>query len=580
MTALSDAELLVAARSSDEAAFTELYVRHHAAAQRLAQGYRRLGEPDDLVNGAFERVLAALRRGSGPTDSFRAYLFVTLRRLAMEQAKHAEDESLDEVPEPVAAVVADPELEEAERGIIAQAFESLPGQWQTVLWQTAVEGKQPKDFAGTMGMTPNAAAALAYRARERLRQAYLQAHLQQGGHEECEPHRSRLGSYVRGGLSRRQERSTRGHLAQCESCSALVSELRDVNRMLVRTVAPIFLLASGGPLAGGLASGGSAVGGASALTGAAASVAADASGAGSGAGVGSAGSGAGVTAAGAGAGAEPGAPVAGGLFSGGLDGGRRVGAMAAALAAAAVALVALSVTLLPHDGGPSGGGAEVDLQTDGGPSSEDEGPSRRRPTASSTTSTTVPGGSTTTAAGAGLSTTTTTTAAAGGGSEPASPPSAGSGSGGGTTATTAAPGVTVDAGVGVGVGVDAGGIDAQAQVDLRVSAAWQPGLLGSGTLEVEVANQGQLTAGDVTIDVTMGAGAGISGPTVGCVTTPGDIVGSVTSLLRQVTCPLLAIAGDGSADASFPLLVTLDTSATVTLSHEGRVVTTRTVRLA
>ena len=372
MTALSDAELLAAARGSDEAAFTELYVRHHAAAQRLAQGYRRLGDPDDLVNGAFERVLAALRRGSGPTDSFRAYLFVTLRRLAMEQAKHAEDESLDEVPEPVAAVVGDPELDGAERDIIAQAFESLPGQWQTVLWQTAVEGKQPKDFAGTMGMTPNAAAALAYRARERLRQAYLQAHLQQGGHEGCEPHRSRLGGYVRGGLSRRQERSTREHLAQCESCSALVGELSDVNRMLVRTVAPVFLLASGGPLAGGLASSGPALGGASALTEAAASVAAGASGAGSGAGV----TGAGVGGSGVGAGAGPGGPLAGGVFTGGLDGGRRVGAMAAAVAAAVVAVVALSVTLLPHDGGPSDGGAEVDLQTDGGPSSDDEAPSR------------------------------------------------------------------------------------------------------------------------------------------------------------------------------------------------------------
>ncbi len=66
VTAQSDAELLAEAREGGAAAFTELYVRHHAAAQRLAQGYRRLGDPDDLVNGAFERVLAALRRGSGP----------------------------------------------------------------------------------------------------------------------------------------------------------------------------------------------------------------------------------------------------------------------------------------------------------------------------------------------------------------------------------------------------------------------------------------------------------------------------------------------------------------------------------
>ena len=70
--------------------------------------------------------------------------------------------------------------------------------------------------------------------------------------------------------------------------------------------------------------------------------------------------------------------------------------------------------------------------------------------------------------------------------------------------------MTVDAGVGVDVGVDAGGVEAQAQVDLRLSAAWRPGLLAGGTLDVGVANQGQLTAENVTVDVSMGAGAGIS----------------------------------------------------------------------
>jgi hypothetical protein len=45
-TALSDAELLDQARNSDEAAFTELYVRHQPAAAGLASTYRRLGDPE------------------------------------------------------------------------------------------------------------------------------------------------------------------------------------------------------------------------------------------------------------------------------------------------------------------------------------------------------------------------------------------------------------------------------------------------------------------------------------------------------------------------------------------------------
>jgi RNA polymerase sigma factor (sigma-70 family) len=527
----SDAELLTNARDGDEAAFTELYVRHHAAAQRLAQGYRRLGDPDDLVNGAFERVLAALRRGNGPTDSFRAYLFVTLRRLAMEQARHADDESLDEVPEPVAAVAGDPELAGTEREIIAQAFESLPGPWQTVLWQTAVEGKQPKDFAGTMGMTPNAAAALAYRARERLRQAYLQAHLQHDAPGSCEPHRSRLGGYIRGGLSWRQERATRDHLTQCEPCSSLVDELSDVNRMLVRTVAPIFLLASGG--AGALAELGS-----------------------SGAGLGSA---SGLTSAASTAAGTAGSPLGGGLATGATDGGRRVGKIAVALVAAAATVVALSVTLLPHDGGPADGSRDVDVQTDGGPSTTED-PSARSTTAPPTTG--GPPTSPTTAAP------TTTTAAPDAGAPSAADPS--------TSPTTAPP---ASAGAEVGVGVDVGvGDVAQASVDLGLDVSWAPSALG-GTLQAHVTNRSQVAVDDLTIDVSFGANAGLSGPTTGCETTPTGIVSGVISLLREVTCPLVAISGGGSADAGFPALLTLDSTATVTLSHAGQVVTSRTINL-
>src|SRR5918999_3733214 len=110
ITALTDSELLDQARHGDEAAFTELYVRHQPAALRLARTYSRLGDPDDLVNGAFERVLSALRRGSGPTEAFRAYLFVTLRRLAADRISRSLDEPVEQVPEPVRAEETNPPL--------------------------------------------------------------------------------------------------------------------------------------------------------------------------------------------------------------------------------------------------------------------------------------------------------------------------------------------------------------------------------------------------------------------------------------------------------------------------------------
>ena len=55
--------------------------------------------------------------------------------------------------------------------MIARAFASLPERWQAVLWHTEIEGARPADVAPLLGLTANSVAALAYRAREGLRQA-------------------------------------------------------------------------------------------------------------------------------------------------------------------------------------------------------------------------------------------------------------------------------------------------------------------------------------------------------------------------------------------------------------------------
>lgn len=270
ITALSDVELLEQVRRGNEAAFTELYVRHRAVARRVALTYRCPGDPDDLVNEAFEKVLAAVRRGSGPTDAFRAYLLVTMRRLAADYAERPADDRLDDVPEAVIAAASGPALDAEDRDLITRAFESLPDRWQAVLWYTAVEGRNPRDLAPLLGVSANAVSALAYRAREQLRQAFLQAHLQTWSRPQCEPHRSLLGAYVRDGQSRRERAATQRHLDHCNSCQGLVAELHQVNTMLVRSVAPLFpaavlgkltLLGAGaGAGAGGAAGGGGAAG--------------------------------------------------------------------------------------------------------------------------------------------------------------------------------------------------------------------------------------------------------------------------------------------------------------------------------
>jgi RNA polymerase sigma factor (sigma-70 family) len=257
-------ELLEQVRQGDEAAFTELFARHRAVARRVALTYRCPGDPDDLVNEAFEKVLAAVRRGHGPTDAFRAYLLVTMRRLAADQAGRPRDERLDDVPEAVTAAAADGPLDSEERSIVTRAFESLPDRWQAVLWYTAVEGRHPRELAPLLGVSANAVSALAYRAREQLRQAYLQAHLQTWARPQCEPHRSLLGAYVRDGQSRRERAATQRHLDGCATCQSLVIELNEVNSLLVRSILPLFpaaALANAVPAAAG-AAGAAAAGGA------------------------------------------------------------------------------------------------------------------------------------------------------------------------------------------------------------------------------------------------------------------------------------------------------------------------------
>ncbi|HEY8544109.1 MAG TPA: sigma-70 family RNA polymerase sigma factor [Acidimicrobiales bacterium] len=254
-------ELLEQVRKGDEAAFTELFARHRAVARRVALTYRCPGDPDDLVNEAFEKVFAAVRRGHGPTDAFRAYLLVTMRRLAADHAERPKDERLDDVPEAVAAAAAEAPLDTEERTLITRAFESLPDRWQAVLWYTAVEGRSPRELAPLLGVSANAVSALAYRAREQLRQAYLQAHLQTWSRPQCEPHRSLLGAYVRDGQSRRERAATQRHLDSCPSCQGLVAELNEVNSMLVRSVVPLFpasALAKAAPAVAGAAGAGAA----------------------------------------------------------------------------------------------------------------------------------------------------------------------------------------------------------------------------------------------------------------------------------------------------------------------------------
>ncbi|MGI5338793.1 sigma-70 family RNA polymerase sigma factor [Streptomyces sp. CA-181903] len=309
-SALSDTELVARLRDGEDVsgeAYALLYRRHAAAVRGYARTCcRDVHTAEDLTNEVFAATLQAVRRGGGPDTAVRAYLLTTVRRVAAAWTRTARRERLIEdfavFAVSAAGASMDPEdtpvdpgadvraMRQAETSLAVQAFRSLPERWQMVLWHTTVEEESPSQVAPLLGLSPNATAVLAHRAREGLRQAYLQAHVSASltAAGSCAQYADRLGAYARGGLRARAERGLRKHLAECARCRTAALELADVNARL-RAVLPVALvgwftagasvkavagLAAGAGAAAGTGaavSGGAAGGGASAAAGSAGS---------------------------------------------------------------------------------------------------------------------------------------------------------------------------------------------------------------------------------------------------------------------------------------------------------------------
>ncbi|MFJ7070680.1 sigma-70 family RNA polymerase sigma factor [Streptomyces sp. NPDC101115] len=285
----SDAELVQRMREGDDSAYEELFRRHSAAVRRYARSCCRDADTaDDLTAEVFARTLQAVRGGAGPEQAVRAYLLTSVRRVAATWTRTQKREHLVEdfavFAEDAARAAESSDqsatfgagldlgadvlaMHEAEQSLAMQAFRSLPERWQAVLWHTTVEEESPSEVAPLFGLTANATAVLASRAREGLKQAYLQAHVSQsltaGG--DCARYADRLGAFARGGLRMRAERGLRKHLDECAKCRLAAGELAHVNAGIpaLLPVAVIGWFAAGYSLkAAGIAAGGVAGAGA------------------------------------------------------------------------------------------------------------------------------------------------------------------------------------------------------------------------------------------------------------------------------------------------------------------------------
>lgn len=256
--AKDDAVMINAVRRGEMGAWVGLYRNHVAAAYHLARQLGRCrADADDLVSEAFVRVLGAIRDGRGPHSAFRAYLFTALRHVAYDKTRRDRKTELTGdvltvtgVPvEAISEPFQDTALADLDRMLAAKAFARLPERWQSVLRHIEIEGKTPAEVAALVGLTANGVSALAYRAREGLRRAYLQAHMTEPVADCCQATAGKLGAWVRNGLAKRDTPMFTEHLTSCARCQRLAADLVEAGDGLAHADATRYLATVAAPTA-------------------------------------------------------------------------------------------------------------------------------------------------------------------------------------------------------------------------------------------------------------------------------------------------------------------------------------------
>ncbi|WP_166867578.1 sigma-70 family RNA polymerase sigma factor [Salinibacterium sp. ZJ70] len=236
-----DHELITRSKAGDRDAFGELWRRHSDAARRVAALYAP-HVADDITVDAFAAIFQQFQKQGGPDHAFRAYLYTVVRNLAAKEQRSASrltDQPLDEqMASPM--TVEEETLAQLENGATASAFRALPERWQSVLWYVDVEGLKPAQAAPLLGIEPNAVSALALRAREALKQNWIQAQLAGGAAgPDCAVVDDNLGKFTRRKVSARTQAKIDAHASGCMRCRAVIAEGADLDRHLAAILFPI-----------------------------------------------------------------------------------------------------------------------------------------------------------------------------------------------------------------------------------------------------------------------------------------------------------------------------------------------------
>ncbi len=229
-TTADDLTLVEAARSGDRLAFGVLYLRHHAAAWRVACVVSRFSPDAELalIEG-FTRVFSALplKAEEFPAGgvSFRPYLLACVRQAALTRARTAG--RADASPAPLAGLAPNGELvlSSLEHHVARGALAALGERSRTALWLCDVEAMTPAEIAGLVGGRPDEITALLGQARQDFQAA---AHATLSDHESragCRFTVANLDPYQAGTLDPAKGVLVRSHLDICPTCRMRLGEL-------------------------------------------------------------------------------------------------------------------------------------------------------------------------------------------------------------------------------------------------------------------------------------------------------------------------------------------------------------------
>lgn len=227
----NDDDLVQASREGSRDAFAELFQRYRRYAYAAARRASSRCDPDDIVNEAFSKVWSALCAGKGPTGPFRVYLSVAIRNVVTTTVTKRREVPVDLRGDFSSAAdeSAGPDevvLSSAEARTVIAAFRSLPQRWRDVLWLTEVEGRSASEVAKLLGVSANAASAIAMRSRDGLRNAWLQRQVGTAptGDPDCDWVRERVALFARRRLRAEATQRAQHHIDSCGRCAALISK--------------------------------------------------------------------------------------------------------------------------------------------------------------------------------------------------------------------------------------------------------------------------------------------------------------------------------------------------------------------